>query len=41
MMEMRDYFGLPHPDMGKEPTDRELRAFMACSNFDRRHVPAG
>ena len=33
MMEMRDYFGLPHPDMGKEPTDRELRAFMACSNL--------
>ncbi len=33
MTDMRDYFGLPHPEMGKEPTERELRAFMACSNL--------
>jgi len=33
MTDMRDYFGLPHPEMGTEPTDRELRAFMACSNL--------
>ncbi|MEQ8719130.1 MAG: hypothetical protein RIE08_16085 [Acidimicrobiales bacterium] len=30
---MRDYFALPHEDMGKEPSDRALRAFAACSNL--------